>query len=80
MRLAELSMRLKTLCRYYALLGRVQTTSLTSGFDLRYFYTAEFFPKKAVLREYVTEFTFIFLNPIEKNEEKYSGVVKKRTN
>ena len=33
MRLAELSMRLKTLCRYYALLGRVQTTSLTSGFD-----------------------------------------------
>lgn len=47
---------------------------------LRYFYTAEFFPKKAVLREYVTEFTFIFLNPIEKNEEKYLGVVKKRTN
>ena len=52
----------------------------SAGLFLRYFYTAEFFPKKAVLREYVTEFTFIFLNPIEKNEEKYLGVVKKRTN
>ena len=28
-------MRLKTLCPYNVLLGRVQTTSLTSGFDFR---------------------------------------------
>ena len=47
---------------------------------LRYFYTAKFSPERGVLREYVTEFTCFLLNPFERNEKKYVGVVKKRTN
>lgn len=45
---------------------------------LRNFNVPLFFWKKAVLREYVTEFTFVFPNPFERNGKKYSDVVKKR--
>ena len=53
---------------------------MVCGVFLRYFYTAEFSPKRGVLREYVTEFTYFLLNPFERNEKKYLDVVKERTN
>lgn len=51
---------------------------MSTGLFLRYFYTAEFFPKKAVLREYVTEFAFVFLNPFAKNRKNLLRQCEKR--